>query len=299
MQKTPANSRQNIIGNGERITPSIFFNVKKASIYFYFSTTMYQSNYCKESNMIKLVLICFLYLVPFYSLANLVDTIQSIKPAIVGIGTYNALNSPRAQLKGTGFIIHHNLIVTNYHVVSDPLNEIEKERRVIFLGQGNQPKVINFTIAATDPTHDLAILKIEVSLTPQIKPLNLSTKAHKEGTEIAFTGYPLGAVLGLYPVTHRGIISAVTPVVTPAENSSQLSIAALSRLKNPFLTYQLDATAYPGNSGSPVYLQETGEVIAILNKVFVKESKESALTDPSGITYAIPVEYLNSLLKTL
>ena len=61
--------------------------------------------------------------------------------------------------------------------------------------------------------------------------------------------------------------------------------------------FQLDATAYPGNSGSPLYDPATGEVIGIVNMVFVKGTKESALTQPSGITYAIPSRYLIELLK--
>jgi S1-C subfamily serine protease len=60
--------------------------------------------------------------------------------------------------------------------------------------------------------------------------------------------------------------------------------------------FQLDGTAYPGSSGSPVYDVATGEVIAIINSVLVKATKESALAQPSGITYAIPAHRLADLL---
>lgn len=56
-------------------------------------------------------------------------------------------------------------------------------------------------------------------------------------------------------------------------------------------------TAYPGNSGSPVVNVETGEVFAVINKVYVRDSKESALSHPSGISYAIPIEHVHALLK--
>lgn len=249
--------------------------------------------------MIKLALVCFFCLFSLTCQAGLVKTIKMVEPAIVGVGVYNELSSPRAQLKGTGFFIKHNLVATNYHVVSEELSLQENEKRVLFVGKGNRPQIIPFKIIARDPAHDLAILKIEPVNNLNIQPLVLSAHPIDPGIEIAFTGFPIGAVLGLYPVTHRGIISAVTPVVTPAANANQLSISALKRLKKPFLTYQLDATAYPGNSGSPVYSQQTGKVIAIINKVFVKETKESALSAPSGITYAIPVEHLKKLLNTL
>jgi hypothetical protein len=39
-------------------------------------------------------------------------------------------------------------------------------------------------------------------------------------------------------------------------------------------------------------------VIGIVNMVFVKGSKEAALTQPSGITYAIPSRHLVELLKS-
>ncbi|MCW8974852.1 MAG: serine protease, partial [Sedimenticola sp.] len=35
----------------------------------------------------------------------------------------------------------------------------------------------------------------------------------------------------------------------------------------------------------------------VLNSVFVKESKETLLERPSGISYAIPVRYVHALLK--
>ncbi|MGY0648844.1 MAG: serine protease, partial [Paraglaciecola chathamensis] len=35
----------------------------------------------------------------------------------------------------------------------------------------------------------------------------------------------------------------------------------------------------------------------IINKVFIKETKEAVLEKPSGISYAIPVKYLRMLSK--
>jgi hypothetical protein len=44
---------------------------------------------------------------------------------------------------------------------------------------------------------------------------------------------------------------------------------------------------------------DNGSVVAIINKVFVQQTKEAAITNPSGITYAIPVKYLSELLEKL
>jgi hypothetical protein len=38
-------------------------------------------------------------------------------------------------------------------------------------------------------------------------------------------------------------------------------------------------------------------VLAIVNMVLVRGSRESALANPTGITYAIPVRHLHELLR--
>ncbi len=152
------------------------------------------------------------------------------------------------------------------------------------------------TRGADDPVHDLALLRLPG---PPLPPLTIrDSDSVREGESILFTGYPIGAVLGPFPATHRGMVSAITPIAIPAAHSSQLKPELIRRLgSGPFRVFQLDATAYPGNSGSPLYDPATGEVIGIVNMVFVKGTKESALTQPSGITYAIPSRYLIELLK--
>jgi serine protease Do len=38
-------------------------------------------------------------------------------------------------------------------------------------------------------------------------------------------------------------------------------------------------------------------VLAVINMVFVKGLKETAITAPSGITYAVPARYVHELLQ--
>jgi S1-C subfamily serine protease len=145
-----------------------------------------------------------------------------------------------------------------------------------------------------DFAHDLALLKIADPL-PAMDMGNAASV--REGQVYAFTGYPIGMVLGLYPVTHRGMISAISPNVIPAIKSGQISPKLRKRLDVPYNVFQLDATAYPGSSGSPLYDVDKGTVVGVINKVFVQESKENALSNPSGISYAIPGSYIVELLK--
>lgn len=105
-------------------------------------------------------------------------------------------------------------------------------------------------------------------------------------------------VLGLHHATHRATLSAITPIVMPSLSSGKLDARAIMALsRDVFKIFQLDGTAYPGNSGSPVYDPETGAVLGVINMVFVKGLKESAITAPSGITYAVPSRYVEALLQ--
>lgn len=226
--------------------------------------------------------------------AALPDSIQKIKPAVVAIGLFSPLASPRVQLVGTGFVVADgSKIITNYHVIAKAPDVKRNESYVVLSGQADNIQIHQITDTKTQTVHDLAVLTIEAKL-----PAATLAGAEfiSEGTEIAFTGFPITAVLGLYPATHRGIISAVTPIAIPADHSGQLQASALRQLRQPFMVYQLDATAYPGNSGSPLYDANTAEVIGIINKVYVKSTREAVLSDPSGITYAIPVKFLLPLL---
>lgn len=227
---------------------------------------------------------------------DLVSLVAKVKPSIVGIGLYDPLGNPRATLKGSGFVVGDgSYVVTNHHVVDEDLDKNRNQQYVVFIGSGSKPETTFAEILKVDDVHDLALLKVSLKLSPMKLA---SSEPAPDGTQVAFTGFPIGAVLGLYPATHRGIIAAYTPVVIPSAQSRQLDIVSLKRLRNPYFVYQLDATAYPGNSGSALYSTKTGEVVGVINKVFVKQSKESVLSDPSGITYAIPVKYVRDLMKS-
>lgn len=222
--------------------------------------------------------------------------IDQAKKSVVAVGTFSPKRSPKSVFLGTGFtILDGTVIVTNAHVLPKKIDNKSFEVISVFVRDKKQIRMYEVRIVAVDKVHDIAILKL---LSGRLPALTLGERSQqvREGELIAFTGFPIGMVLGLFPVTHQGIISAITPIAIPMLKSRQLNAKMLKRLRNPFLVYQLDATAYPGNSGSPVYEQETGVVIGIINKVFVKESKETILSKPSGITYAIPIKYLYDLL---
>lgn len=229
-------------------------------------------------------------------MAGLPETLVLLKPGVVAVGTMQKTRSPSNKFYGTGFVVGDGrYVVTNAHVVPDVLAVEELEKLAVFAGQEGRADTRLAEQVAMDLVHDLALLRIDGDALP---PLRLGDSDRvREGQEIVFTGFPIGTVLGLYPVTHRGIVSALTPIAQPMQSARQLNPQLIKRLNAPFEVFQLDATAYPGNSGSPMYDPMTGEVLGVLNMVFVKETKESVLDKPSGISYAIPVKYVQMLLE--
>ena len=229
---------------------------------------------------------------------GLVRTIAAVKPSVVGVGTFLKTRSPAVMFTGTGFAVGDGLsIVTNAHVVPDQLDGAKMEQLGVVVGSGQAFAFRPARLVALDREHDLAHLRLEDG--PALPALALGdSRTAAEGQALAFTGFPLGMVLGLNHVTHRAMLSAITPIVMPSMSSRRIDARAIAQLRRaPFSIFQLDGTAYPGNSGSPVYDPDSGEVVAVINMVFVKGLKETAITNPSGITYAVPVQYVQELLQ--
>ena len=229
--------------------------------------------------------------------ADNVSAIERAKPSIVAIGSFERLRNPEFQFRGTGFAVGDgSLVATNEHVVSLVLDEERGETLAVAVRVSDKKAQIRGARqVASESSADLALLKIDGPPLPALRLGNSSRV--REGEIYLFTGFPIGPVLGLIPATNRAMISAITPIVIPAARADKLNARSIRRLAaGAFPVFQLDGTAYPGNSGSPLYDPHSDEVIGIVNMVFVKGTKEAALTKPSGISYAIPADKLKELL---
>ncbi len=232
--------------------------------------------------------------------ADAAATIGRVKASVVAVGTFVRTRTPPFQFLGTGFVVDDGmLIVTNAHVVPALVDPAKMEVLAILVvspEKDGKAQVREAKQVAVDPGSDLAVLRVAAPALPALKLRG--SDGVKEGQEVLFTGYPIGAVLGPYPATHRGMISAITPIAIPQAKAGELDPRIIKRLASgPFPVFQLDATAYPGNSGSPIYDPVSGDVLGVINMVFVKSTKESAMTQPSGITYAVPSSHIEELLK--
>jgi S1-C subfamily serine protease len=227
---------------------------------------------------------------------SLPDIIAKIKPSVVAVGTFQKTRRPPALFRGTGFVIGDgSYVATNAHVLPEKLDQEKNEIIAVFAGNAKTMTIYRAIKTAEDRDHDLVILRIDG---PALSALSLGDSASvREGENYVFSGFPIGMVLGLNAVTHRALIAAITPIVIPQLSAPQIEKKTLARLIAPYDVFQLDATAYPGNSGSPLYHPDTGQVVGIINKTFVQQTKESVMQQPSGISYAIPINHLHELMK--
>jgi len=229
--------------------------------------------------------------------ADLPDTVARIKPSIVGVGTFLKTRNPSATFVGTGFAVGDGRhVITNAHVLPRELDAQKLESLIVLARVADNIEQRSAQIVGVAREHDLAVLRVDGAPLPALAFGNAASL--REGQSLAFTGFPIGMVLGLHPATHRATLAAITPVARPGITARQLNPRTITRIRDDaYVVFQLDGTAYPGNSGSPLYDPGTGEVYGIINSVFIQGTRESAISRPSGITYAIPATHILDLLR--
>jgi serine protease Do len=235
--------------------------------------------------------------------AAFIDAVERIKPSVVAVGTYQKTRSPGFAFRASGFAVGDGtLIATAAHAVPDALPAEAREAMnretmmvLVYVSGSREPQSREAKIVAVDRLHDVALLRVGGAPLPAVKFGN--SEAVKDGQSVAFTGFPIGNSLGFYPVTHLGIIASQPPIAVPG-GTGGLNSSVVQVLKSgPFVLFELDATAYPGHSGSPLYDAASGEVIGVVNMGLVKRMKDAAIGQPSGISFAVPAHHLQDLIR--
>jgi S1-C subfamily serine protease len=209
---------------------------------------------------------------------DVIATVASkVSASVVSIVTESSARtyygySTTQQSAGTGIIISADgYIMTNKHVVSTTTKSIQ-----VVSADGTTYKDVSFV--GSDPNNDVSFIKIKG--VTDLKAVTLGdSSAMKVGQKVV----AIGNALGEYQNTvTTGIISALGRPVTAGDSTG----AETEQLEN---LIQTDAAINSGNSGGPL-VNLSGEVIGMNTAV---------ATDAQGIGFAIPINDVKGMVKTL
>jgi S1-C subfamily serine protease len=183
--------------------------------------------------------------------------IAKVQPMVVQV---NVTTSSGNQL-GSGVIIdRRGYIVTNNHVI-DGATSIN-----VVLNDGRK---LPAQLVGTDPTDDLAVLKI----TPLANGLTVATLGDSSKLRVGQDVLAIGSPLGFSQTVTNGIISALNRTASEGQNGATLPNAI-----------QTDAPINPGNSGGAL-VDLQGNLIGIPTLGAIDPEFR---TPANGVGFAIP-----------
>ncbi|SFV55039.1 HtrA protease/chaperone protein [hydrothermal vent metagenome] len=206
---------------------------------------------------------------------NSVELFEKSKDSVVFITTQSqvidywsrsVMDVPQGT--GSGFIWDEfGHIVTNFHVIQDASSA------TIRLSNGVDYQA---SLVGADPSHDLAVLKIDAP-SLSLKPMPIGESKNLKVGQLV---YAIGNPFGLDWTMTTGIISALNRVIDGVDGS---------KIKEAI---QTDASINPGNSGGPL-LDSARRVIGVNTSIY-SPSGASA-----GIGFAIPIDLVNQVVTQL
>jgi S1-C subfamily serine protease len=171
---------------------------------------------------------------------------------------------------GSGFLVDDNgSILTNQHVVDDA-DEVD-----VRFGEDGDP--IDAKVAGTDPSTDLALLKID-SDKADGRALRLGSS---ENVRVGEPVIAIGSPFGLRGTVTAGIVSGLGREIQSPNGFTIDEVV------------QTDAAINPGNSGGPL-IDERGRVIGV-NAQIASDGNRSN----SGVGFAIPIDTAKDVLPEL
>ena len=183
---------------------------------------------------------------------------------------------------GSGVVLSSDgYILTNAHVVS--VNGSTENVRLSV--RTNDGGVFSATLVGSDPTNDLAVVKIEPT-----KPLTPIVFADSTKINVGDQVVAIGAPLGLEATVTKGIVSALNRTIqvasseSPDQSSLEFWSGSAGRPIN-LSVIQTDAAINPGNSGGAL-VNDRGELVGI--NVAIATAGTSTQSGNIGVGFAIP-----------
>jgi putative serine protease PepD len=214
---------------------------------------------------------------------------KAVSPSVVSINV--KLNNGEAA--GSGVIIDDQAhVLTNNHVVEGA----SSGSITVSLADG---RTYNASIVGTDPSPDLAVIKIE-GAPSDVTPMTLGNSAKVAvGDPVMAVGNPLG----LSGTVTTGIVSALNRPVTTSASEQNQSPFGDQTTGGTVVTnaIQTSAAINPGNSGGAL-VNNKGELIGINSSIAQLGSSgpfSSGQSGNIGIGFAIPVNEAKAIATQL
>jgi S1-C subfamily serine protease len=174
---------------------------------------------------------------------------------------------------GSGFIINKDgYLVTNAHLV-----EGSNDVRIRF-DKRLREESVDAGVVGTDPSTDIALLKVDGIPRRDLKPLAL---ADSSKVRVGDAAIAIGNPFGFDQTVTTGIVSALQRQI-PAPNNFSIDDVI-----------QTDAPINPGNSGGPL-LDGAGRVIGVNSQIATGGSQGSV-----GIGFAVPSNTVKEVVPQL
>jgi len=208
---------------------------------------------------------------------DVADIAAKVMPSVVGISTTavtraSLFDSNKEQIwsVGSGVIVSEDgYILTNQHVIGSNPAQI-----IVTLSNS---KTVNARLEWSDPTLDLAIIKVDLS------GLTKATLADSDNIKVGETAVAIGNPLGLQfqRTVTAGIVSALNRTISVNTDGRENYMEGL---------IQTDASINPGNSGGPL-INSRGEVIGI-NTIKVARAEGMGFAIPINITKPVITSFI-------
>jgi putative serine protease PepD len=172
---------------------------------------------------------------------------------------------------GTGFVIdNRGTIVTNAHVVG--------ESTTASVRRGDSKSVIPATVLGTDPSSDLAVLRVDPSRLGTPRPLALANSdAVRVGDDVVAIGHPFG----LDRTATAGIVSGLGREIEAPDGFAIDEVI------------QTDAAINPGNSGGPL-VDMRGRVVGVNSQIATAGASGNV-----GVGFAVPSNTVRDVVPRL
>ncbi|NNN19313.1 MAG: trypsin-like serine protease [Acidimicrobiaceae bacterium] len=192
--------------------------------------------------------------------------LSKVEPAVVDIQTSGTISqggffggTQQFQAAGTGMIISSNgEVLTNNHVIANA--------STIKVQLFNQTKLYNAILIGADPTHDVAVIKIQ-----GVSNLPMVTFGKSSSLQVGDSVVAVGNALALQglPTVTQGIVSGLHRSISTSSNGISSGSTTLADM------IQTDAPINPGNSGGPL-VNSAGQVIGMNTAIIASTGSEPA-----------------------